>query len=282
MKPGIYTIPEAQYFAVHAFSNSLGQQMLRSAQHGYTYLTRTVDEEPTEAQVFGKLCHKAVFEPHRMNQNIAVKPKGMSFATKEGKAWREAQGTKEIVPAKDMDRVAGIVKSVYANPDASRILKTVGGKAEQSIFVNDPETGVLLKCRPDFYGGNFIVDGKSTRTADPDEHGFPREIALMRYYVQAAFYLDVARLAGLKVETFLFIAFEKEPPFACTVFQLDEMSLAKGREEYKRALKLYAECLKTNVWPGYTKQMEIVSIPDWALRRQPFESAIAYEMEATQ
>jgi hypothetical protein len=280
MKPGIYNLPEKDYFAVKAFSSSLGKQMLRSCAHGLAYLTRP-EEKPTEAQAFGKLIHRAVLEPTRI-KSIAIKPKGMSFATTEGKAWKAAHEGKEIVPASDVEDVQGIIKSIYMDEDAANILRTPNHKIEQSVFVTDPKTGLLLKARFDLYGGNFIADLKSTRTADPDTHGFPREIAFLRYHVQAAFYMDVAKLAGIPAETFVFIAFEKEPPYACVTFQLDDMSIQKGREEYRHALDLYAECMEAGKWPGYSRKRgpEIVSIPDWALKRRPYESAMEYTLEA--
>ena len=79
-------------------------------------------------------------------------------------------------------------------------------------------------------------------------------------------------------DCFVFLAVEKMPPYAVTAIQLDMASLGKGREEYRRLLNKYKECQETNSWPAYSNKLEIITIPEWALREQEYESAEAYEL----
>lgn len=278
--PGVYSIPEEQYFGVKAVSSSLLKEMRKSCAHGLAYLNRPVDQEVTDALRLGKIIDRAILEPSRL-KGLAVKPKDMSFSTKEGKAWREAQRGAEIITFDENEMVKAIVANVWAHKDVSTILKAPG-KAQPSLFAIDDETGLPLKARLDWLSDfNAILDIKSTVTADPAAHGFPREIAKYRYHIQAAFYLDMCARLGVPKEGFVFIAVEKKPPYPVTAIQLDAMSINKGREEYRRLLLKYKECQDAKSWPAYSNKVEIVTIPEWSLREQEYESAVAYELETS-
>ncbi|HDR9290581.1 TPA: PD-(D/E)XK nuclease-like domain-containing protein, partial [Burkholderia multivorans] len=46
---------------------------------------------------------------------------------------------------------------------------------------------------------------------------------------------------------------------------LDEESLESGRTKYRKNLRTYAECMRTNTWPGYSTGIDIIRLPQWAL-----------------
>ena len=281
---GIFTIPEDQYHAIRVVSSTLLKEMRKSPAHARAYLNQPVEsekslsEEKKKSFRDGKLIERAILEPHR-NKGLVVKPKGMSFATAEGKQWKAAQGAAEIITAEEDAMLKGIVANVHADADVSAILKAKG-KTQPSLFAVDEETGLQLKARLDWLSdGNAILDIKSTVTADPDLHGFPREVAKYRYHIQAAFYLDMCARLGVRKDCFIFLAIEKKAPYAVTPIQLDALSINKGREEYRRLLLKYKQCKETNSWPFYSSGIQIVTVPDWALREQEYQSAEAYELE---
>jgi hypothetical protein len=275
--PGQYTLPEADYFAAPGVSNSLLRQMRLSPAHARAYLDRQLEAE-TEAQRLGKLIHRGILEPARLAK-VPVRPAGMDFRSKDGKAWRDANPG--FVTADEMTLIRGIVASVYAHPAATEILTAPEAKTEQSLFAVDEETGLALKGRLDWLTPGYpIVDIKSTRCSSPELHGFVREIAYLRYHVQAAFYTDLCARLKIPVTGFLFLAIEKEPPYASTLIQLDDMSINKGRDEYRRLLRLYKDCQDRNAWPAYSDRIEPVTLPMWALSEKPFESAYSYELRS--
>ena len=283
--PGIFTIPEGQYFEVKAVSSTLLKEMRKSPAHALAYLNQPVEpernlsDEKKKSFREGKLIERAILEPNRV-KGLPVKPKGMSFATTEGKQWKAAQGAAEIITSDESEMLKAIIANVYAHKDVSAILKAAG-KVQPSLFAFDDETKLPLKARLDWLSdGNTVLDIKGTVTADPAPHGFPREIAKFRYHIQAAWYLDMCARVGKPKDCFVFLAVEKKPPYAITAIQLDAMSLNKGREEYQRLLLKYQECKKTNSWPAYSNKLEIVTISEWALREQEYQSAEAYELEA--
>jgi exodeoxyribonuclease VIII len=63
----------------------------------------------------------------------------------------------------------------------------------------------------------------------------------------------------------VFVAVETEYPFAANAFMLDEESLEAGRQKYRKNLRTYAECERTNTWPGYSTGIDVIRLPQWAL-----------------
>ncbi len=88
------------------------------------------------------------------------------------------------------------------------------------------------------------------------------------YDVQAAFYLDMANLCGLDKKYFIFIACEKEPPYATAVYQLDEASIECGRSKYRRWLNTAALCWESGEWPAYDPAIQVLTLPQWNIRQE--------------
>ena len=97
-------------------------------------------------------------------------------------------------------------------------------------------TGILCRCRPDFWReDDIIVDVKTTEDASPEE--FSRSLAKWRYHVQAPFYMDGIELAtGRRPKGFVFLVVEKKPPYAVAAYTLDPESIELGRSEYRADL----------------------------------------------
>jgi len=105
------------------------------------------------------------------------------------------------------------------------------------------------------------VDLKTTEDASP---GFRKSIANFRYHVQAAWYLDgVERATGRRPEQFLFVCVEKRAPYACAVYAADAEMIEAGAKQTRMDLDKLAECKASNSWPGYSNQIETISLPAW-------------------
>lgn len=219
-------------------------------------------EPPSEAMVIGSALHTAVLEPHLFDDEYAVAPH-CDRRTKEGKMiWadfeQEAAG-KTLLKADDASRIDAMAKAVRSHKAASFLL-TMPGKAEQSYFWTDDETGEKCKCRPDWHSadGRIMVDVKTTEDASPGK--FLRNSVLgWRYHVQAAFYMR-----GLpSAEVFLFAVVEKKPPFAVAVYSLPPKLIERGQEEARQDLQRIAECRAANHWPSYSEEIEELALPKW-------------------
>lgn len=282
-EPGVYAgIPNAEYHGGLGISKSGLDIIARSPMHYQFSRQAANDSEPTAAMRIGTAAHTLILEPENFAAEYAVAPEGIDRRTKEGKQlWADFQAEadgKIVLKGEEMDQLEGMRDAVMAHPAAHQLLTGCAGAAELSAYWNDPETGALCRCRPDFWRTDgVLVDLKTTDDASPD--GFAMSVQKFRYHVQAPFYLDGCRQAiehggeDLPITpgaptAFVFIAVEKKPPHAVAVYALDFDSLEIGREEYQRDLQTYAECTAADNWPAYGEQIQRLGLPEWRLRRE--------------
>lgn len=178
---------------------------------------------------------------------------------------------KTIIHKAEHEQALAVRDAVLAHPVAKEIFRE--GEAELSMFWTDAETGLPCKARVDWLMKSdlgdpaAIVDPKTTEDAGPGE--FRRSIYNFDYHVQAAFYLDgFSAVTGKPqpLDAFIFAALEKVAPYDLAFYCADAEMIEIGRREYRKRLKLYAECLKTNNWPGLPEEIQAISLPPWALK----------------
>lgn len=259
----IKDMPNDVYHAHDSISKSGLDLILRSPAH---YKFREY-MEPSRAMEIGTAIHTALLEPDRFAKEYVLLKDVKDRRTSEYKQAVSVHGSERVLVAGEADNVAGMQAAVFAHPVASSWL-ALPGHAELSMFAKDPETGVVVRIRPDYlteYGS--IVDIKKTQDARQD--AFSKSISTYRYHVQAAFYMDVYQwVTGERAESFRFIAIEEKMPHACMVYKLDDLSIAEGRRLYRQALNTYADCLASGEWKSYDcDSEEIISLPDWEIRR---------------
>jgi exodeoxyribonuclease VIII len=152
---------------------------------------------------------------------------------------------------------------VHKHPCASEIFKI--GTPEVSIYWKDLDTDVLCRGRIDWITESghtpYIVDIKSTQNANPES--FQRDVFKYGYHIQAAMYWDGLLTLGYSPDSFVFSAWEKRPPYATALYFMTDEVLEAGRNEYKKLLKVYAKCLETDNWPGYSNNIEPLILPEW-------------------
>lgn len=254
----------AEYHAHPAISKSGLDRIDQSPAHYRAWLS-----EPritTPALTFGSACHNYVLECETFENRYVVAPSGIDRRTKAGKElWEaftsEAAG-REIISTDDMEKLVAIRASIIDHPVAEELLDHGSGKAEVSVFGVLDDVGV--KCRPDWLREDgIVVDLKTTDNAG--HSAFSRSVAKYRYHVQSAFYSDLLEAVTCEpVKAFVFIAVEKAPPYAVSVYELDAESLEVGRSAYQRNLDTFRRCLEANHWPAYSDAIETLTLPRWA------------------
>lgn len=273
MKPGVRkNLSHADYLEAPGLSRSILKHMARSPAHFKFALENP--EPPTDAQILGEIIDLAILEPSKLEKAYWLRPE--TYENKKGevkkwngnatecKDWLGAHEDRHVIRVHEQEMVIAVRKAVLEHPSAKAALKD--GDRKVCLFVKDPDTGILLKCEIDLLSGNAIVDLKSTDDASVD--GFARSVAKFGYDVQAAFYLDICNWLGLGKEFFVFIAVEKEPPYAVAVYELDEESIQVGRSKYRRWLNLFNYCSEMNEWPAYPDDIIRLSLPMWAKRQE--------------
>jgi hypothetical protein len=141
------------------------------------------------------------------------------------------------------------------------------GQSEVTLIARDAENKVDVRCRLDFIPDckPYLVDFKTAQSAS--ERDFERNAFSHGYHIQAAFYLDVWNaLAGAddKRTGFRFVVVEKSAPYAVNVFDASPEFLARGRDDYKRALALFARCVAEDNWPAYEPGIKSLGLPRFA------------------
>jgi len=169
---------------------------------------------------------------------------------------------------KDIRKVFGMLTAIFAEPDALNLLVEQLGFNERVVHIPHPETGLQLKCKPDRQLQNGLVVDLKTVDGAVDPLSWSRTLAKWGYHRQAAFYLDVLKLAGQKADGFIFVAVSKEPPHEIGMYLLDDASVEQGRRENRELLESLAECRRTGIWKHeWQGKILAAGVPRWALER---------------
>lgn len=178
--------------------------------------------------------------------------------------------------AHEGEQVAAMAQAIRQHPIAGPLLTPGTGTPEQSLYWTDPDTGVMCRCRPDWLKElpdlTVAVDLKTTKDASPDAAS--KTIGDYGYHQQAAFYLDGIQAALQKPARFVFVFIDKRAPHLITVRELSEADTAIGRAKNRRALRIYADCTKTGIWPDWTgpvDEIPTISLPTWQATREAEE-----------
>lgn len=251
----VYDMPASEYHRLPRASKSGLDKIARSPAH---YKCRD-QKEPSKAMRIGTALHSLVLEGIAPLVMPEFSGKG-SVALRD--EWKAANEGLLIVSEDEHDAVTAMAASIAAHPIAGPAFRRTDGRAEVSALWTCPDTGVECKSRFDWLLPSAIVDLKTTADASAD--AFARSVATYRYHVQDAFYGQAAASCGLSVEHFLFVTVETTAPHSVAIYQLDDEAREIGRRLYLRDLRTYQQCVERNEWPGYSPEIQTLSLPKWA------------------
>lgn len=224
---------------------------------------------------FGHAAHKKVLGVGA--EIVAVKAD--DWRTKAARDTAEEIRARGAVPllAREVVEVDAMAAALRRHPIASKLLHPESGVPESSLFWTDDVTGVSLRARLDWRphgttGRLIIPDYKSAASANPE--AFRKAAADYGYYIQDAWYTAGARALELADDiAFVFIVQAKTPPYLVTVVELDPAARRAGEQRMRHAIEIYRDCVETDRWPGYSDDVELVSLPPW-FERQIGEEAL--------
>jgi hypothetical protein len=260
-------MPFSEYLKVRALSNSGMKLLAKSPLH---YAAQFDPERPavesSDALRRGSLLHTLVLEPHEISHRYRIKPEGMNFATKDGKAWRDATPAGIEIVSEAEHRAACVqARRLRALPEVAALLGS--GEGEVSFFWLDEETGTHCKGRADWVfrspAGVVLLDLKTTDDATPEAFG--RSCARYGYHTQSAWYSNGwTQATGEPVLGFVFGAVESAWPHDAVPYMLDEQALTRARVQIAALLELHSHCTATGHWPGIASEITTLSLPAWA------------------
>jgi exodeoxyribonuclease VIII len=218
------------------------------------------------AMGLGRAAHSRILAPEQYSASVAVKPDGMSFATKDGKAWRAAHEGRDIVSADMAAAVERMAEAVERCPEAAALLADAA-EIETPHVWPDADTGLICKCKPDLVtAAGVVVDLKTA--ADVTPRGFARQCASLYYHAQLAFYMRGTAAAGKRSADHAYlIAVQSVEPFDCAVYRLGPSELVVGEALCRKWLAMVKSCADENVWPGVNGGRGVVDLvlPEWAM-----------------
>lgn len=289
--PGLYDLPADAYHAGPCDGPSIGSSGLRTILNEcpakYWYESELNPQRPKVEKKefdFGRAAHTWLLEGDKFLATIHVMTPGLNMNTKEAKAEKaEAAGAGlTIVSADDFENIKGMRDALASHEWAGAAFKA--GRVEPSLIWRDAETGVWLRCRPDFLPNAlaYIPDYKTAASARPAR--FIRAAYDFGYHMQAAHEMDgIEAVMGERPKSFFFVVQEKKAPWLISVVALDAEAIAWGRIQNRAAVDLYARCLKENRWPGYAEEVVEMPLPAYALAElQRRSNSGAFALKPTQ
>lgn len=261
--PGVYDLPAEEYHQLPHLSSTGARKLLPPSCPALFRHWRQHPELPKDHFDFGTAVHTLVLG------------RGPKLVYIDHEEWR-TKVAKELVadvrdsgavPVRPSDWAAvhAAGAAVRRHPVASVLF--TGGLPEQTMIWHDEATGVVCRGMADYLRGDLIIDLKTCQCAHPD--AIAKSIANYGYHQQAAWYLEgYTQLAADEQlnPRFLFVFVEKDPPHLITIAQPDQESLEVGAARNRRALEVFRDCTEAGVWPGYTTDVELISLPRWAAR----------------
>lgn len=265
-----HDLPEEAYFSHPAFSASGAKSILADTPRRF----RWKQQHPV---------HKAAFDlGHYVHAELlgsgaeTVVVEADDWRTKAAREARDQAHAEGRVPmlAKDADvgdQMVASVREFLFDAGMPTVFARGFGHAETSLLWEDPEHGIERRARLDWLHDpvpgqpRMIVDLKTAANADPAEAG--RTSNNLGYHQSTAWYIDgVKAVTGETDVRFVHVWVEKDAPYLVSATQLDDEAIARGRALNDKAIRMWKECRDTDQWPGYTPQIQTVSLPYWATR----------------
>jgi hypothetical protein len=274
-EPGVYDgLDEAAYHADPVPGGSLsasGAKLLLPPSCPALYRYRRDHPKVSAEFDFGTAAHKLVLGTGPPIDIIDAK----NWQTKAAQDKRKASRAAGRVPmlTDEFCEVVAMEAAIREHPVAGQLFDPARGTAEQSMFWQDDEFGIWRRARLDWIlnprniGGRFLVaDYKTTTDASPA--AIRKTVANLNYHMQAAWYIDAVEQFYDLGPAFLFVFQEKTAPYLITIAELDDDAIRAGRARNRDACEIWRDCTQAGVWPGYTDDIELITLPPWAARTE--------------
>ena len=208
-------------------------------------------------------------------QVLAIDPDQPIVSVLEARHFAQNAG-KKIISLDDWRRLEGCTRALLQEPEVSKILAV--GSPEVPIFVQDPETGVDLKCRIDWYAPDLSLDLKtfSQKARKSIDESVADAIWYEGYLKQAFFYTRLRHLKGnqdgseLTARPFVIPFVESDPPHEVRIkkFQMGEdLYWTQTSLQVRRLINLYAHCMETYGTEPWRDAQEVHPLRDENFRQ---------------
>lgn len=268
----MWDVTDAQYFADEQHESNSRLKTLRKSvplYHGM-YVTKTIPiPASTKNQEFGTAFHLMVLQPELWQERIAMSPTARK-TTKAGEAeWEQfAEDNEDKIWLTEAEResLEKMHESVLANTEARDLLLS-DGKIECPMEFRDPQTGILLKIKPDrLLDSGLVIDLKYSH--EPYEQEFARSCVNYDYHSSAALYQRGATYLFGHETPHVFIVCGNKAPFECFVYAMDDEAMALGAGLIDAALRRLRDCRDLDDWSSrMVGKTNTIALPRYAYNK---------------
>lgn len=281
-EPGIYRkVPMEAYHGQLTVGPSISSSGLRTIEsksplHYFatSYLNPDrPEDDTTPAMDLGRAVHTLLLSEDGFRDDYVARPEtypdaktgdfkpwnGNATVCREWLAARKAEGKTVLLPGQVKD-IQGMAERLSKNQVAVDLLR---GRIERSIVTLDKPTGVWVKARPDSIPADTVIADLKTCT-DASQLAVGRSIMNFGYLQQMALAMTSLEAVGQKqVKESVLLYVETSYPYAFNIKPLDNGDIYTAMRQNRRALNIFAECLKAGEWPSYPDSTFTWSAPKW-------------------
>jgi hypothetical protein len=222
-----------------------------------------------EAFLFGQIGHDMYLFPNDWRDMYHILPEG--FTESHYVKWSTAIKARDFALSKGrtvishelFQKVSRCARAIGISSVARAAL--TNGVNEVTLVWKDKETGVWLKCKPDFLP-NAVIQGREgaivsdLKFMSPEyctPQGFSRALKSFGYYLSAAWYFEgIENVYGMRPTYWNHVVIEKEFPYSVSNYPLPHEDIERGTFQMRKAVRLFADCLSRGTeaehWPSYT------------------------------
>ncbi|MEU6496411.1 PD-(D/E)XK nuclease-like domain-containing protein [Streptomyces sp. NPDC046984] len=267
-EPGVYDMSNETYHAHrYALSSSGARKLLPPSCPAIFRYEQDHPQPPKKVFDIGNAAHKLVLGQGPKLVKIDAEEWRTNAVKADVKAVRDA-GNIPLKPS-EHETVHAMADALRRHPVASLLFDPERGTPERSLFWRDDKTGVMRRARLDWLpnprsGRLIIPDYKTCRSANPEK--LAKDIDEYGYHQQDDWYRSACRSLGIADDdaAFVFVCQEKTAPYVITVVEVNATSRRIGAARNRRALETFAQCTASGYWPGYSDDIEHLSLPPWA------------------
>lgn len=274
----ILDMPDEAYHA----SNGVSKSKIWAIETKTPFLARYEVREEKPHFDFGHAAHIAILEPDRLEDAVMRGPMSETQPNEEARSnstvWKhamdEAAYTGRILLKPSQFDLVMQVRDLAGTVPELELMRDGTTLVEASCYGIDPETGLVVRCRPDLYNVNhkLMVDIKNLTSAAPSD--FERDVGKFGFHMQDAAYQETwNRHSGYEVEGFWFLAFEKSNPPQVAAYELTPEAVAEGHARWRRGLQTWADCEANGEWPSYPKGIQRVGLRRYDYQINPAPEA---------
>lgn len=212
---------------------------------------------------YGTAAHALLLEGDESRIAVIEADDWRTKAAKEARAQAYADRKTPMLPRQLATVRAMVAAARTAIAESEIAAQWARGLSEQSIAWTDPAGNTRCKALLDRISNDraWVFDYKTCSNAEPD--AFARSALSMGYDVQEAFYRRGVKAKYGKEPRFVFVAQEKDAPYACSLVAFDPALQEMADRKVQYALAIWAGCLASGKWRGYPSRVCYTVPPAW-------------------